>query len=298
MILIADSGSTKTDWVLVDVAGTRIVANVKSQGINPVHQAPDAIRHILEHELITPLSFVKGPWAVSHIFFYGAGCSSQYAPRMEQLLAETLLPLAPGAMPLASNPKPLKVEVHSDLFGAARALCGDGEGIAAILGTGANSGLFDGKTIVQNTPPLGYILGDEGSGAVLGRLFLNAIFKHPQLAGERDAFLKANKVDQATIINKVYREPLANRYLASLSLYIHDHLENDILRKLVVDNFRNFFRSNIDPYGRKDLPVGFVGSMAEHYPAQLREAAEAEGYQVGTVLQSPMEGLIAYHTKS
>ena len=297
MILIADSGSTKTDWVLVDRQGVRIVATVKSQGINPIHQAPDDMRHILEHELITPLSFVKGPWAVDYIFYYGAGCTPVYAPRMEQLLAETLLPLAPGAMPLATNPKPLKVEVHSDLFGAARALFGDGEGIACILGTGANSGLFDGSTIVQNTPALGYILGDEGSGSVLGRIFLNAIFKNPSLAELRDDFLKTNKLDQAAIINKVYREPLANRFLASLSVYIHEHLDNATVRSLVVDNFRRFFKSNIDPYGRKDLPVGFVGSMAEHYPEQLQEAAEAEGYQIGTILQSPMDGLVAYHTK-
>jgi N-acetylglucosamine kinase-like BadF-type ATPase len=297
MILIADSGSTKTDWVLVELEETRIVSQVKSQGINPIHQSPNDIRHILEHELITPLSFVKGPWAVDHIYYYGAGCTPVYAPRMEQLLAETLLPLAPGAMPMASNPKPLKVEVHSDLFGAARALFGDDEGIACILGTGANSGLFDGKTIISNTPALGYILGDEGSGAVMGRLFLNAIFKNPQMADLRDDFLRANKLDQGIIINKVYREPLANRFLASLSPYIHDHLDHPILHKLVVDNFRNFFRSNIDPYSRKDLPVGFVGSMAEHYPDELREAAQAEGYHVGTILQSPMDGLVEYHTR-
>ncbi|MBR1547897.1 MAG: ATPase [Prevotella sp.] len=298
MILIADSGSTKTDWSLVDKQSERVVATVKSQGINPIHQSPDTIRHILEHELITPLSFVKGPWAVDHIYFYGAGCTPAHAPKMEQMLGEILLPLAPGAMPLASNPKPLKVEVHSDLFGAARALCGNSEGIACILGTGANSGLFDGKTIVQNTPALGYILGDEGSGSVLGRLFLNAIFKNPQLAEVRDDFLSSNKLDQAAIIQKVYREPLANRFLATISLYVHEHLDNPQLHKLVVDNFRNFFKSNIAPYGRTDLPVGFVGSMAEHYPDQLNEAAAAEGYTVGAILQSPMEGLVDYHLKN
>jgi N-acetylglucosamine kinase-like BadF-type ATPase len=145
------------------------------------------------------------------------------------------------------------IEVHSDLTAAARALCQHEPGIACILGTGANSCLYDGQDIIQNTPALGYILGDEGSGSVLGRLFMNAIFKNPAFADVRNDYLAKNKLTQADIIQKVYREPMGNRFLATTSLYIEEHLDNSLLRDLVVQNFRQFFRSNIVPYNRPDL---------------------------------------------
>ena len=192
---------------------------------------------------------------------------------------------------------PQNIEVHSDLTAAARALCQYEPGIACILGTGANSCLYDGKEIVQNTPALGYILGDEGSGSVLGRLFMNAIFKNPQFQEVRDDYLAKQKLTQAIIINKVYREPMPNRFLASTSLYIKEHIDNPLLRNLVVENFRQFFRSNIAPYRHQDLPVHFVGSMAFIYREELVEAAASEGYHVGHTLQSPLEGLVTYHEK-
>ena len=191
---------------------------------------------------------------------------------------------------------PQRVEVHSDLMAAARALCQREPGIGCILGTGANSCLYDGEQIVQNTPALGYILGDEGSGSVLGRLFMNAIFKNPAFEVVRDDYLAKQKLTMSDIIRKVYREPMGNRFLATTSLYIEQHLDNPLLRQLVVDNFRSFFRNNLVPYQRTDLPVGVVGSMAFHYREQLEEAASLEGFTLGVVLKSPMEGLIKYHT--
>ena len=268
MILIADSGSTKTDWTLLD---TEVLSTFHSPGINPVHQTTEQIR------LTLPVTESR-PEAV---FFYGAGCTPEHIPAMTALLADYF------RAPL--------VEVSSDLLGAARAVCGREEGIAAILGTGANSGLYNGERIVQNTPAMGYILGDEGSGAVLGRMFLNAIFKRPDMADVRDDFLQASCLTQADIIRRVYREPMANRFLASTSLYIGSHQEHPLLRQLVVDNFRSFFRNNVQPYQRHDLPVGVVGSMAYHYAGRLAEAARMEGYELGNVLKSPMEGLVAYH---
>jgi N-acetylglucosamine kinase-like BadF-type ATPase len=216
------------------------------------------------------------------VHFYGSGCTPVHVPMMKQLLTEVL--------------SPNSVEVHSDLMAAARALCQHEAGIACILGTGGNSCLYDGEQIVQNTPALGYILGDEGSGSVLGRMFLNAIFKRPELADVRDEYLTSNKLTQADIIQKVYREPMANRWLATTSLFIHEHLDNPLLRQLVVDNFRLFFQRNIVPYGRPDLPVHFVGSMAHHYPSELEEAARKEGFTIGRIVQSPLEGLIAFHS--
>ena len=266
MILIADSGSTKTDWLLLPAA-----KDIHTPGINPVHQSPDAIRSSLP--VVTE--------TVRAVYFYGAGCTPERIPLMTQLL-QTHFPDA-------------YVEVQSDLLGAARALCGRQEGIACILGTGANSGLYDGERIVQNTPALGYILGDEGSGAVLGKCFLNAIFKCPDFATLRDDYLSSVQLTQADIIQRVYREPMANRFLASTSLYIGKHLDHPLLSQLVIDNFRQFFRRNLLPYGRRDLPVGVVGSMGYHYRNQLAKAARQEGFRLGTVIKSPMEGLVAYH---
>ena len=298
MILIADSGSTKTDWTLLlsssEENTNKVIATFKTQGITPIHQTAADIRQILGQELMSQLSTfprahlvsmgILDPSLVQHasVCFYGSGCTPAHVPMMKQVLNEVL--------------SPKDVEVHSDLMAAARALCGHDAGIACILGTGANSCLYDGEQIVQNTPALGYILGDEGSGSVLGRLFLNAIFKNPKMANLRDKFLKETKQTQADIIKKVYNEPMANRYLASTSTFIIEHLDNPTLRQLVIDNFRQFFRSNIDPYNRKDLPVHFVGSMAFHYRSQLEEAAKLEGYTIGQTLQSPMEGLIKYHS--
>ena len=275
MILIADSGSTKTDWMLVGQGKV-----IQTQGITPVHQSPDDIRQILEQELLPQLGGQRE--TLSAVCFYGSGCTPAHIPMMEQLLKDSL-----GAA---------MVEVLSDLMAAARALCGRDEGIACILGTGANSALYDGERIVQNTPALGYVLGDEGSGAVLGRSFMNAIFKNPDFADIREEYLAEQQLTMADVIRRVYREPMANRFLASTSLYIGNHLDNPLLEELVVDNFRQFFRRNIAPYQRPDLPVHFVGSMAHHYHRQLLTAAGSEGYTIGRILKSPLEGLVAYHS--
>lgn len=297
MKLIADSGSTKTDWTLLHDTGRRadevFVKTFKTQGITPVHQSPAEIRQILVQELMPQLStFSRAELVHSkiletpllsniNVFFYGSGCTPANVPMMKQMLGEVF--------------SPQKVEVYSDLMAAARALCGHEEGIACILGTGANSCLYDGENIVQNTPPLGYILGDEGSGAVLGKLFVNALFKDAQFADIRDAYLAETKQTMPFIINKVYREPLANRFLASTSSFIHQHLEFRPLRQMVVDNFRSFFQRNLVQYQRRDLPVHAVGSIAFNYQEELKEAAEKEGFTIGHLLATPMEGLIEYH---
>lgn len=297
MILIADSGSTKTDWTLLHSSNpqlkSEVIATFRTQGITPIHQTAGDIRDIIERELMPQLSsfprakliesgVLESPLLQNlNLYFYGSGCTPAHVPMMIQLMNEEL--------------SPKTVEVHSDLTAAARALCQHEAGMACILGTGANSCLYDGGNIVQNTPALGYILGDEGSGSVLGRLFLNAIFKNPALATVRDEFLKANKMELKDIIEKVYRGTLVNRWLASLSPFIMEHIDNPFIREIVVYNFREFFRKNIVPYNRPDLQVHFVGSMAHHYREELEEAAKAEGFELGNILQSPMEGLLTYH---
>ena len=291
MILIADSGSTKTDWAIVTGASQPVVLN--TQGINPVHQSREEIVRILREEFVSLMasnpevqklrsSAILTPQFPLAVYFYGSGVRPEMETLMTVLLRETF-------------PQAQIVEAHSDLLGAARALCGRNEGIASILGTGANSCLYDGKAIVEHTPALGYILGDEGSGAVLGKRFIHDLYGGILSDNIRETFEKETKLTLAEIIKRVYRQPLANRFLASLSEFITNHLDDSEVRGVVVQNFIDFLRYHISPYCRQDLPVSFVGSVAWYYQDELREAAERLGYKLGTVLKTPLAGLIRYH---
>ncbi len=270
MTLIADSGSTKTHWAL---AGSGSVL-AQTQGINPVHQSREQMADILVKEL---LPHVPHPSAINRIQFYGAGCTAANTAIVESLLTE----LFPAA----------RVEVGTDLLGAARALFADRPGIACILGTGANSGLYNGRLMVANTPPLGYILGDEGSGANLGIRFLNALYKGRLPRHVAEDFERETQLTYADIIGRVYREPMANRFLASLTPFIHSQLYVPEVSRLVEEAFTDFFRRNLSPYGRRDLPVGFVGSIAFHFSQQLSRVAQREGYTMGEIVKAPIEKL-------
>ena len=277
MILIADSGSTKTDWAVVD-NGRQVVA-MSTQGINPFHQDAENIATVIEEELLPKMGNIEP----EGIFFYGSGCREDKVEMMCGILGKAF-------------PQCARIEAQGDLLAAARAVCGEREGIACIMGTGANSCLYDGNRVVENTPPLGYILGDEGSGAVLGKLFVNALFKGQLPSELKDEWLEETGLSLNIIINKVYREPLANRFLASTSRFIHQHLSVEPLERMVVYNFREHFRRNVNQYGRKDLTVGAIGSVAYYYREQLQKAAAAEGYSLGKVMRSPMDGLVRYHS--
>ena len=281
MKLIADSGSTKTDWGVT--SGNSVALSVKTQGINPFHQSEQVISDILSSELLPQIEPVVA--SISEIHFYGSGCNEANAAVMQALLSRVFS-------------DDVSVFVYSDLLAAARAVCGTSPGIACIMGTGVNSCLYDGAGIVSNTRPLGYILGDEGSGAVLGKLFLNALYKGflPQdMVGEFEQWIGMSYQD---IITRVYREPMANRFLAGIAPFIHDRLDIPAVRGIVVDNFRNFFRRNVVQYGAASLPVGAVGSIAYFFRDELREAASLEGFTLSRVLRSPMDGLVAYHIGS
>lgn len=277
-IMIVDSGSTKTDWCLV--CGGTLLLRCATSGINPFHQSEEEIEGVLAGELVPQLSAAGVSVAeVSGVSFYGAGCRGAGIDLVWRKLSHVFVGAA-------------TVEVCSDMMAAARAVCGTGEGIACILGTGANSCLFDGCDIVANVSPLGYVLGDEGSGAVLGKLFLNELFKGDIPSEVRDEFLKSSGETLDDIIRHVYREPQANRWLASLSPFIRSHLDCPQVNSLVVRNFCDFFRKNVDHYGRRDLPVGAVGSVAYYYREQLAAAASSCGYTLGIVVRSPLDALI------
>ena len=278
MILIADSGSTKTDWCLTDPHGT--LARCSTQGINPFQQEKDTITSILKDELAAHLPC--SPEAIARIYFYGAGCRDEMIP----IMANTLRGIFPQAR---------TIEVNSDLMGAARALFASSDGIACILGTGSNSCLYAGGQIIDNISPMGYILGDEGSGAVLGKRLVNALYKRQLPQHLISLFEHETQLTLTSIINKVYRQPLANRFLASLAPFVSRHLDEPSLQQLVTDNFNDFFVKNINPYHDTGLPVGAVGSIACHFSTQLKTVAAAHGYHVRNIITNPIEALTDYH---
>lgn len=276
MILIADSGSTKTDWCVAKDGFT--VKRFTTQGINPYHQDERRINGIVLDELLPQ----TGEYKLKKIVFYGSGCRDETIPTMKNILYS------------AFNNN-VEVEIYSDLLGAARAICGHEEGIACILGTGSNSCLYDGKKIIGNIPPLGYILGDEGSGATLGKIFINEIFKNSRMYDLKKEFLQVLKMTEGDIIDRVYRQPMANRFLASLAPFIHSHIERHEVNEIVTENFRQFLLKNVKRYHRDDLQVSFIGSIAWHFKSQLLQSALEENVYVGSVEKSPMDGLLRYH---
>ena len=283
MILIADSGSTKTDWCLCK-KGT-VLCSIQTQGINPYHQSEEAIEAVLHEELLPQLT-QHSAFNIQNsldIVFYGSGCANETAcNRIKKAIHKIL--------------ETKDITVHSDLLGAARALCGHEEGIACVLGTGSNSCLYNGKEITANTPPLGYILGDEGSSAVLGRRLVGDCLKNQLPEAIRDEFLTEYGLTQEIILEKVYRQPLANRFLASLTPFLSKHREVPEVHNLLVESFVAFFVRNVKQYRRPWLPIHFVGSIANAFAPELKEAAESLGMELGTIMRSPMEGLIKYHT--
>ncbi|MCD7714135.1 MAG: ATPase [Prevotella sp.] len=272
MKIIADSGSTKTEWLVAD--GNKPVERFVTSGLNPLVLGIDSFRESLRNELLPRL----WGYAITQVEFYGAGCTPEMEAEVSKVFTDLL-----GATDII---------VKSDLIGACRALCKGQEGIVAILGTGSNSCLFDGEKIVSQTPSLGYILGDEGSGAALGRLFLNALYKGRLPAHIGEAFRNATGLAQSDIILRVYRQPRANTFLASFAPFLKQWCGERAVRDLIVSNFRDFFRVNIRPYRRPDLPVGCVGSIALHFSPMLREAAQREGYAVGDIVSSPLYSLL------
>ena len=276
MILIADSGSTKTDWCVAKDGFT--VKRFTTQGINPYHQDERRINGIVLDELLPQ----TGEYKLKKIVFYGSGCRDETIPTMKNILYS------------AFNNN-VEVEIYSDLLGAARAICGHEEGIACILGTGSNSCLYDGNKIVGNIPPLGYILGDEGSGATLGKMFINEILKNNQMSDLKKEFLQVLQMTEGDIIDRVYRQPMVNRFLASLAPFIHSHIERHEVNEIVTENFRQFLLKNVKRYHRDELQVSFIGSIAWHFKSQLLQSALEENVYVGSVEKSPMDGLLRYH---
>jgi N-acetylglucosamine kinase-like BadF-type ATPase len=275
MLLIADSGSTKTTWNLIDHAQN--VNACTTGGINPFQLGLDEILHLLEVEFALPCT------DISKIYFYGAGCAF---PDKNRIVEEAL----------SRYFNVCDIQVNSDLLAAARSLCGNRQGIACILGTGSNSCYYNGQDIVQNVSPLGYVLGDEGSGNALGRRLLSDVLKN-QLSEEiQRVFFETYPVTTGEILDHVYRKPFPNRYLAQYARFVSANIVYPEMQTLASNCFREFFQRNLMQYDlAKQLPVHFTGGVAFHFVEIIRTIAGEFGLTVGNITQEPMRGLVEYH---
>ncbi|MCS3119176.1 hypothetical protein NXV95_05835 [Bacteroides fragilis] len=276
MKLIAESGSTRTEWALVE--DNHLVQRVFTEGLNPFFQTRREISRSVRLGL--PESFFKKK--LDQVYYYGAGCSSY---EKKNIL---------GASLVAQFKTPIQVE--SDLLAAARGLFKCEAGIAYILGTGSNSCFYDGKIIVKNVKAAGYILGDEGSGAVLGKLFLADLLKGlapKELANE---FHEKFRISVNDVMESVYNLPFPNRFLGTIAYFLGDYMDNEYVYNLLTNNLRSFFNRNVCQYDYINYPIRFVGSLAYAYPDILQEVAQEFGVEIDVIEETPMNGLIEFHS--
>lgn len=284
MILIADSGSTKVHWCLMAANGH--TAEFITDGINPLFQTSDAMRNSICNQLLPQMASMLWAGTVSHVFFYGAGCTPEKSPFVEKAIESVF--------------KKAKVFVASDMLGATRGLLGHEKGVACILGTGSNSCLYDGEQIIKNVPSLGFILGDEGSAATLGKRLVSDLLKNQLGDDLKERFLSQYAINQADVIEHVYRQPFPNRWLANLARFCAENIDDPRIHDLVYDHFAQFVKRNISQYyaseeQKQSMPVGFVGSIAFYYRPVLEQVMSDYGFRVGQILQDPIPGLVEYH---
>lgn len=275
-VLIADSGATKAEWCLLADGEKRTVS---TPGMSPYFLTTDAIADLLRQQLQPQLNGT----ALDAVFFYGTGCAN---PENAKSVKKALLAVFP------------KTEVHvsTDLMAAARAVCGAEKGIACILGTGSNSCYYNGKTIAKNSPGIGYVLGDEGSGAYLGKkvlqYFLYDTFDE-DLRARFDAKFVTTPVE---ILDNVYKKPLPNRYLATFTMFLAENRGHYMVENIIEDGLNDFFFQHLNKYNEVwKHPVHFVGSVADGFKDVLQSLCASYEFELGTVLKAPMQGLMKYH---
>lgn len=278
MEIIADSGGTKTDWILVGEGG---IHRVRTSGYHPVHADIQRLSEIICEELLPQLPKIS----LDAVYYYGAGCMGGIQGAVQEALQASL--------------QVENVMVASDLIGAARAVLCNKRGIVCILGTGANSALYDGVGIVQNVHPMGYILGDEGSGAAIGKRFLNALYKGWLSEEIKKDFESQMDLTYTKVIDAVYRKSGANKFLASLVPYIKEvSLHCNTVQNLVQEELGLFVERNIRAYNTTDVPIGVVGGVAKAFEPLLRNVMQEYGYELSVILGEPIEGLLKYHEQT
>jgi glucosamine kinase len=282
MILIADSGSTKTDWRLINDNNETYQFN--TMGFNPYFQDSTVIANELKQKLLPEINkIITKENNALHIYFYGAGCSSVEKCDIVETAIRHVFPKA-------------KIEIEHDLLAAARALCGNKEGIAAIMGTGSNSCYYNGEKIMSNVASLGYILGDEGSGAYIGKHFICDYLNKDIPQHIADHFRKTYQLSKENILDAVYTQPMPGKFLASFSRFINQHRNEPYFIDLVEHNFEMFFNKHICKYENyQKINLSCLGSVAYYYSDTLHKVAEKKGVTINKVIESPIADLTAYH---
>ncbi|MBX9782253.1 MAG: N-acetylglucosamine kinase [Chitinophagaceae bacterium] len=276
--LIADSGATKAEWCLLKGKKKKIFFTT---GISPYLLSREQIVKLLSKELKPALK----KESITEIHYYGTGCGNpQNVKNIKAALKEVF-----------STAK--KINVDTDIMGAARGVCGASKGIACILGTGSNACYYNGKRIVKSSPGLGYVLGDEGSGAYMGRKVIQH-FLYNTFEGELmtrfDLKFKTNRVE---ILDKVYRQPLPNKYMASFAMFLSENRGHYMIENIIEDSFTDFFFNHIYKFKESWIcPVNFVGGVAFAFKDVLKELCKSYGLQMGRIMKNPMEGLVEYHS--
>lgn len=275
MKLIAETGSTRTEWALTE--GRQLINSLFTDGINPFFQTRREISRSVRLGL--PEEFFKKK--LEQVYYYGAGCSSEEKKKIirASLVAQFKTP----------------VQVESDLLAAARGLFLREAGIACILGTGSNSCFYDGATILKNVRSGGYILGDEGSGAAMGHVFMSDVLKGIAPAELTEDFFDKFRITSDDIMDLVYNRPFPNRFLATVAYFLADHQESDYACQVIRDNLQKFFARNICQYDYSNYSIRFVGSWAHHCADYLYDVAQEFGVMIDMIEETPMKGLIEFH---
>ena len=276
--LIADSGATKAEWCLVK--GTK-KKSFLTQGLSPYFLDGPQITALLQKELLPSIKKEE----IDEIYYYGTGCANAANARLVKKAIQKVFTTA------------TTLEVTHDLMASARALCGKGKGIACILGTGSNSCYYNGKKIVKNSPGIGYVLGDEGSGAYLGKkviqYYLYGTFDD-ELRGRFDATYTTTT---AEILESVYKKPLPNRYLAGFARFLADNRGHYMIENIIEDGLNDFFFNHLCKYREIwNMPVNFTGGIAFGFKDVLQQLCNSYEFEMGKILKNPIEGLVAYHS--
>jgi glucosamine kinase len=280
MILIADSGSTKTEWIVLD--NDKNTRNFFTSGFNPYYFKQDEIERILTRELPSDLNYPE----INKIFYYGSGCSTEYNISIVQNAFESVF-------------ETTDITIYHDLLAAVHALLGRNAGIACILGTGSNSCAYDGEKIVQQVPSLGYLLGDEGSATAIGKKLITAIIYKEAPEALVNAFHKTYNLSLGQILDAIYRKEKPGVFLSGFSRFVGEHIYHPFCRNLVSEVFDDFIRVQLSKYDNyRTIPVSFTGSVAFHFSEILKERLAKQEIIMGKILASPAEGLITFYTET
>lgn len=276
MIVIADMGSTKTDWSFAE--GSTVIKNIQTRGFNPYLYSTDEIIEILKKDFAGhDLS------GVNELYFYGAGCSNEEKCKTIENAVKQFFPKT-------------IIEIDHDLLASARALCGRTPGIACILGTGSNSCMYDGTYVIANNTSLGYLLGDEGSGCHMGKELVKYYYYNELPKDISLKFEKTFNTSREQLLDDIYASDSPNSYLASFAKFLIENKENSVVKQIIVDSFDEFFKRHIYKYDSfQKIPVNFVGSIAFYFKEILQEVAKKHGASVGLVIKQPVGKLIEFH---